>query len=188
MRYFIRFVSLVTVCCAATIPHQAHAQTLDPLPGLYVAVPATFSTFDATLMQGGSKKSPALAGILSWLVFPGVGSYYAGNSGHGTRHLLLGLGTLTVTIVGLAMAVDDIQDDLTIDEGSVTLMLVGLLGYGVNAIWSIVTAVTDASHHNAGIASLIQPGVRILTSSSGMAPMMPTVDRRVGLQLVRVSF
>ena len=28
------------------------------------------------------RKSPALAGALSWLVFPGVGSYYAGNSKH----------------------------------------------------------------------------------------------------------
>ncbi len=188
MRRPICFSSLVAICLT-TLPYQADAQTLDSPPGLYTAVPATFSTFDsATLMQGGSKKSPALAGILSLVIWPGVGSYYAGNSGHGTRHLAIGFGALAVTIVGLAMAVDDVQADLTIDGGSFAVALIGLLGYGVNSIWGTVVAVTDASDHNAGIASVIQPEVRILTSSSGMAPMVPKVDRRVGLQLVRISF
>ena len=187
MRRLICFSSLVAMCLT-TLAYQADAQTLDSPPGLYTAVPATFSAFDTTLTQGRSEKSPALAGILSWLVFPGVGSYYAGNSGHGTRHLVIGLGALTVTIVGLAKAVDEIQTDLTVDEGSFALAGIGLLAYTVNSIWSIVVAVNDAGDYNAGIASVIQPEVLILTSSSGMAPIVPKVDRRVGLQLVRISF
>ena len=189
MRRLICFSSLVAICLT-TLPYQADAQTLDSPPGLYTAVPATFSTFDsATLMQQRrAEKSPALAGILSWVVFPGVGSYYAGNSGHGTRHLVIGLGALTVTVVGLVQAVESIDQFGNISGGGFALAGVGLLAYMVNSIWSIVVAVNDAGAYNAGIASVIQPGVRILTLSSGMAPIVPKVDRRVGLQLVRISF
>lgn len=181
--------SILVVCALALTLGQAKAQTAGASPNLYATVPATFTSFASDAMPQGGTKSPALAGILSWLIFPGVGSYYAGNSGHGTRHILIGAGTLAVTIVGLAQASDDFFADGTIDEGSFALAGIGLTAYFVNAIWSIVVAVDDASVHNRGIASLIRPDVRLLASSSAIPSSLTRGQHlQVGMQLVQIDF
>jgi hypothetical protein len=89
------------------------------------------------------QRSGALAGILSGLVFPGVGSYYAGNSRHGTTHLLLGLATLGGTLGGLAAACDDGFNFCDEDDAGYTIAGIFALGYVVNWVWGIVTAVND---------------------------------------------
>ena len=187
-RLYSLFSSILVVCALAVTPGHAEAQTAGASPNLYAMVPATFTSFASDAMPQDGTKSPALAGVLSWLIFPGVGSYYAGNSGHGTRHVVIGVGTLAVTVVGLVQASDDIVAGV-VDEGSFTLAAIGLTAYFVNSIWSIVVAVGDASAHNRGIASLIRPDVRLLASSSAIPYTFARGQNlQVGMQLVQIDF
>ncbi len=60
-----------------------------PVASLADVVPGTVSL---TLPQSSGGKSAAVAGLLNALVFPGIGNFYAGNNGHGWRHVGLALG------------------------------------------------------------------------------------------------
>ncbi len=132
-----------------------------------------------------SSKSPAVAGILSWLLFPGVGSYYAGNSGHGTRHVLLAVGSIAAIVAGVAQTGD--YGDYT-SAGS-ALILGGVVAYVANDIWGILTAIHDAERHNeaAGLSSVVKPELRVLTAAGPKAVWSPA-PLRLGLQVVRLSF
>lgn len=137
---------------------------------------ATFfpSTLSAMQQEPG-RKSPGLAGVLSFFIFPGTGSFYAGNEGHGVRHLVIGVVTLGGVVAGAAAA-DDIEDP----GFAVATISLGL--YLVNWIWGTVVAVTDAKAHNRALGSAaiqFAPELTVIESPGGDA---------IGLQLVRVSF
>ena len=94
-----------------------------------------------------SAKSPTTAGILSgagaYVGVAGLGSFYAGNSGHGVRHLAIGLLTAAVAVSGIVTCADlDCSDT----EG--LLMVGGAVAYAANAVWSVFVAVADAHAHN----------------------------------------
>ena len=144
-------------------------------------------------------KSPALAGVLSWII-PGVGSYYAGHNGHGTIHLGIAIGSYIVMIAGATSAVDDCSSfDSTYDCGSggLGLAAAGWVMYLVNDVWSIFTAVGDAREFNKNAAGnqgarpgrvvgeLVVPAIinlRDVKMSDG------TVEQRTGVQLLKLSY
>ena len=132
-------------------------------------------------------KSPLLAGFLS-LYIPGAGSFYAGNSGHGYRHLLgvpVAGGLLFILGAGIG------------DAGVVPgyLGLATLIG---NWPWSVVTAVRDANDHNRAASSVGAPAQ--LLDHVYLAPRLPLLRgdpsrgpgfggrARTELRLVQVRF
>jgi hypothetical protein len=161
-------------------------------------------TFDATAslefvggeslgrVQQAGEKSPVLAGFLSWPI-PGLGSYYARNSGHGTRHLVIHGVALGVFIWGVAETTDEILDEIIIDEDDIHPALwVGLTALTINTIWAIVTGVNDAIAYNEtlGAGSLeFRPTVVALET-----PRLTGFDTAhrgtpgVGVRLVRFAF
>ena len=179
-------VTVGVAVAVAALPLRAQAQDV---AAVYAqsAVSVVFLPADgappAMLQQG--TKSPVLAGVLSWIL-PGLGSYYAGNSGHGTRHLAIEGVALGVTIWGLAESVDDIISGETDVHPA---LWVGVGALVVNGIWSIVVAVNDANATNAGMASLLRPGISpLLVSSPAVRDLAPQANHRVGLQVGSISF
>lgn len=138
-----------------------------------------------TLVQARqADKSVALAAILSWFVWPGVGSYYAGNSAHGTRHVLIGVGTAAGAIVLLATCDNDGFCDFDHDTARLSVAAALGAGYVVNAVWGVITAINDAEAFNMNIASAsvsLRPEIRPLASAFPTAPQW-------GIQLGSVSF
>ena len=133
-----------------------------------------------------SRKSPTLAAILSWLVWPGVGSYYAGNSGHGTRHLLIGVAAVGAAIPLLVTCDNDGFCDFDNDTARLSVVVgLGAIALG-NSIWSIITAVNDAEKRNA----LVDAGT--VSFSPSLRPLVASVgDVRatsLGIGLVTVRF
>jgi len=142
---------------------------------------------DSGFQEQPGQKNPFLAGLLSAYV-PGLGSFYAGNAGHGKRHLAITGGSFALMFVGLAEGGE---------SGAVPFYL-GLATYFVNCAWSVVTAAADANADNqrgtAGGAStrlfddvFVEPSVRLLSGKPGpMAGFWG--DSRAELQLVRIRF
>ena len=147
---------------------------------------------------GTSTRSPVLAAGLS-LVLPlvgvnGIGSYYAGNSGHGTRHLLIGFASAGVIFAGLASCLAGGPRGLFAPDcsGAATASItIGVLAYLGNWVWSTVTAGLDAGAYNRRQsetrAARFEPRFEVLTAFTLSTSAAP-VQRRVGLQLVRLAF
>jgi hypothetical protein len=147
--------------------------------------PHTSDDAPPAAVQARGGKSPTLAAILSWLVWPGVGSYYAGNSGHGTRHLAIGVAAAGVAIPLLVTCDNDGFCDF--DNDTARLSVVAGLGavWVANSIWSIITAVNDAEDYNARLQTArvsLKPAVTPLAATPGQG----TGD--LGVQLVGVRF
>ncbi len=133
-----------------------------------------------------SEKSVALAAALSFFVWPGVGSYYAGNSAHGTRHVLISLVALGGAIPLLATCDNDGFCDF--DNDTARLSLAAALGaaYVANWAWSVVAAISDAEDYNYRIGAArvsLSPGVARLAVPG---PFHQTY--RTGLRLVQMTF
>ena len=141
---------------------------------------------------GTSTRSPALAAGLS-LVLPlvgvnGIGSYYAGSSGHGTRHLLIGFGSIGMMVAGLSSCGEGFLDCSGAEDASITI---GALAYLGNWVWGTITAGLDASEYNRRQsetrAARLEPGFKVLTASTLSTSAAPE-RHRLGLQLVRLAF
>jgi len=136
-------------------------------------------------VQARGGKSPTLAALLSWLVWPGVGSYYAGNSGHGTRHLAIGAVAVGVAVPLLVTCDNDGFCDF--DNDGARLSVVAGLGavYVANSIWSILTAISDAEDYNERVQSgrvSFEPAVKPL-------PVIPAQGSGgFGVQFMKVRF
>ena len=150
-------------------------------------------TFVLVPQQGAvSRKDPAVAGLLSFLL-PGLGSFYAGNSGHGILHLAIGLGSYAVMYGGLNSDACQWEDDCAVAG-------VGAVVYLGNAIWSIFAAVSDANKHNRAAAPAarqpgrvvgslyVDPQIRVLGSRSIRPTAPATAMPRAGLQLLSMRF
>jgi len=119
------------------------------------------------------EKSPVLAGALSGLLFPGLGSFYAGDSPHGVRHAVIA----GVTIVGMIAGSSECelfdQNDDCVVSGISAIAFLG------NWVWAIVVSVNDANDYN---GSLNTAGLQI-------APRLIAVRSEgrntVGLELIR---
>ena len=126
-----------------------------------------------------NEKSPTTAGLLSGLVFPGAGSFYAGNSGHGVRHLAIGL----LAAAGLTVGSDNCS--IVFDTGHNSCRLFwASLGVGVvNLVWSITTASGDAKEYNR--VQRVQHGVELAPEVVAIRVGGRTA---VGLQVAQLRF
>jgi hypothetical protein len=98
-------------------------------------------------------KNPIVAGVASYL-FPGLGSLYAGNDRHAAIHLAVAGGSVAA-IMGAMADVNCTTKHCS--PATQVLAYGGLMTYGVNYVWSLVSAVRDANAHNAAVAAL-RPG------------------------------
>ena len=146
--------------------------------------PLTPEAVEPGTQQAREYRSPTLASVLSlsggFIGIHGLGSYYAGNEPHGTRHLLLGFGTGAVVLAGL----------LTCDGGwgsgecvgvSGAVVTLGVLAYLVNWGWSVVTAGQDAKAFNV----LAPAGGRFL---SGHRNAHQELERRLRVDIPIAAF
>jgi NADH:ubiquinone oxidoreductase subunit 6 (subunit J) len=200
-RRLARFVTMAGILAAAA-PALAQAQGASSAPlvgprielaqAYYLATPATYDSM--LVAQQADRKDPLVAGILSWII-PGLGSFYAGNSGHGVRHIVIYAGAVVLLFVGAAQAAEEI-DPFTgeVDEGSFALMGAALVVLVANSIWAIITAVGDANAYNRGtgrpgrvVGSLyLDPAVRVLGSNGLRAAGVQQAN--TGIQLLSVGF
>lgn len=109
------------------------------LLSIVVAVLATVSPLAA---QQSPSRSPVAAGLLSAGI-PGFGSFYAGNSSHGARHLVIA----GVTAAGVLIPDCQILSSEDTDTAC-TIAAISALGYVANWIWGIVVGVNDAAEFN----------------------------------------
>lgn len=86
-------LAIAVASLAHAPPSSAQGPSAGLAPPVALAGPLRLEPFGSEQRAAGEKSS-VLAGVLSWLVFPGIGSYYAGNSGHGTRHVLVAVGSI----------------------------------------------------------------------------------------------
>lgn len=140
-------LTVIAYCGLALRPASATAQriseqrTVSPAR-VFVEAPTRVRENTLPLLRADSGgKSAFVAGMLSFLL-PGAGSFYAGNSVHGWTHMLIEVGTF-----GAGLAVGrTCNGELGCGVGVLTGVGAVLIG---NQIWSIVTAVKDASStHN----------------------------------------
>lgn len=123
--------------------------------------------------QGGpDSRSPLLASALSLLILPGIGSYYAGNSGHGMRHLLIAGASGALALTGMLLWVDNVLDEClegdcrSSNEAGVGVAVVGGVAYMINWVWPAATAAEDAMafnrEHSNGLAfARLVAGIRL---------------------------
>lgn len=129
--------AMMTIAGASSLEGQA----VEPArPLVSRSASSRVASFDAPVQQAADRRDPTLAGIMSFII-PGVGSFYAGNSGHGLRHLGIHLGSYV--LIGAAAASCDY--DCSSNAGMVGLGALALLA---NDVWSIFVAVNDAKAHN----------------------------------------
>jgi hypothetical protein len=148
---------------------------------------------DSVAVRPPASRSEGLAFLLSFgsgfVLLPGMGSFYAGNAGHGARHLLIGTvatGAFVVSMHGLlcrAYGTDGWCPLGASGFGWFPLTVAALLTYAANYVWSIGTAIEDAKgfnlRHRQSRAFGFQPAVINLPASS--SPGSP--GSRIGLGL-----
>ncbi len=160
-------------------------------------------SFDATLSPGllqmlspQGRKSATTAGFLSgvclWLPVCGLGSFYAGNSAHGWRHLGIGVASFGTFVAAFASG-GNCGITLCGPEGAGVAVAIGaLLAYSANGIWSIVVAGEDVHAHNRRLAQrrvAFVPAIEFLPlSRPAIAPVAPALRPTVGLRVVSVTF
>ena len=117
------------------------------------------------------RRLPALAAGIA--VFPGMylaglGSFYAGDSRHGLRHLLIGVASLGGVAAGWGACGDDCQGLRGAPMG------LSLTVFFVNWIWSIGTAVKNAKQYNRDHSPVGSktPAIQVAPWVSGIGPEM----------------
>ncbi len=137
--------------------------------------------------QAAARKSPVLAGALSFLVPFGTGSFYAGNSGHGVRHLVIGGVALSGMVVS-AVSMPDLCDAACTEFG---VFMVSFGVFFLNQVVGTIVAVIDANHFNRDLGSAafsVSPTFTVVgreASGNGIGTM-PT--EQLGVRLLHFSF
>ena len=147
------------------------------------------SPISLTLRQSSGEKNPAVAALLNALLFAGIGNFYAGNSGHGLRHVALAVGGGAVLLVGAGKVYGEGQNA---GDG---LFVAGLLVVSGNWVWSIFSGIGDAQAAGrpgggpgGGAASMIQPKLSLRGLPGAVGDPRGVTTHRLGLQLLHVAF
>lgn len=113
--------------------------------------------------QSEYTKSPGLAGVLSFFIPLGTGSFYAGNAGHGARHLLIAAASIGVAPAGFSTSgyfneipiFGDPTSDLPTgkkfrgcERVGCKVAILAAFAFVGNWIWGTVTAVDGANQTN----------------------------------------
>jgi hypothetical protein len=109
-------------------------------------LPQPIARYSPPDLQAPDRKSPFAAALLSWFV-PGVGSFYAENTGHGIRHVAIHLGGLGFLALQLAAEFPTSNSAANVAGGVSVVVL--------NGIWSIITALGDANAYNRRAAGTV---------------------------------
>jgi hypothetical protein len=167
-----RILAIVGLMPWISTPAAAQYATRSLYPAKHA--PAGMST-----VQEAPRKSPALAAALSGLVFPGVGSCYAGSTSHGIRHLAVASVSAAGAMVLLAGCDSDGSCDFHHD-GARLEAAIGLgAAYLANCAWSVLTAISDAERANMSRTASRRPSVRMFRVGDASA---------VGVTLATVIF
>ncbi len=138
--------------------------------------------------QNAAGKSPVLAGALSFLIPFGTGSFYAGNSGHGVRHLVIGGVALAGMVVSGVSAPSDC--DAACTEYGTFLISFGVLF--VNGVVGSVVAIIDATHFDRDVGPVgvsVSPGLTVLARGEpGHKNSIAPRSGQVGVRLLQVRF
>ena len=138
---------------------------------------AFVSSGSASVQPMPGEKSPFLAGALSFFV-PGLGSFYAGNSGHGVPHLAVAAASF-----GGMIAQSDCGITLMFsNDNDCTLYLISGGVFIVNWIWSIATGASDAKDYN---RSLYTTGLQV---EPALVAIRSGGQSTIGLQVLRFGF
>ncbi len=186
----VRSVAILPLLGAVLIPVGVAAQQSTQL---FPVAAAPFSDVSSrpislTPPQSSGEKSVALAVLLNALVLPGVGNFYAGNTGHGVRHIGLAVAGAVLVLAG---ASESLEGGAKPDDGEALVVVGGVILIG-NWVWGIVSGIEDARAagrpgvSSSGTASMLQP--RLVPLGLPRALVDPLTKRRLGLQLVRVTF
>ncbi|MDH3291996.1 MAG: hypothetical protein OEQ75_13390 [Gemmatimonadota bacterium] len=180
--------ALAAAVIAVGLPNVVRAQLAQPAfdQSSVFVVSLPDLPLDATaVVQQRSEKSPWLAGILSFFLPYGTGSFYAGNNSHGIRHLVIGGATAIGMGVSLLEACIDGFRVCDKDGSAYAIGGVFALGYLANWVWGTITAVSDANAYNRGsTGASLQPGILVLEPAPGAVG----VSAAVGLRIGRVTF
>ncbi len=137
------------------------------------------------------EKSPALAGLLSFLIVPGAGSFYGGNSGHGVRHLVIAGATIIGAVAGFSAACDGDFELCNEDDAGFAVGTLSLVAYVVNWVWGGVTAIGDANAYNRDLrasALRFSPSVVRLAGEKNTAGLLGSTRVRTGIRIMQVTF
>ena len=169
------------------------------LVSLLLAAPSTAQvlqapTDDSVTVRPVARKDPGAAFLISFAsgfaLLPGLGSFYAGNSRHGARHLIIGFaatGAFLASLKGIYGCA--YFNEWCIDPQGAWLVLTvaALFTYAGNYVWSLGTAVEDANAFNRRRRAARTLGFRpsiIDLSSRPPATSSPSLPRwRIGLGL-----
>jgi hypothetical protein len=199
-------LAVIGIAAAAPSPAQtllrSGPESANGMSSVRLAAGGTAASVTFEPQGGPDTRSPLLASALSLLILPGIGSYYAGNSGHGTRHLLIAGASGALAFTGMVLWADDILDECfegdcrSSNEAGVGLAVVGMVAYTINWVWAAATAAGDAMafnrEHSNGLASArlvagirVEPTLDVWDEAGIRAGAGPGAEPRLGLRLVR---
>ena len=156
--------------------------TLSPLSlvsAQRLSAPALNSAIPLRPAAEQSRREPALAGTLSFLIPFGTGSFYAGNAKHGLIHLSIGVGAAVLLVTNLCF--DECYN------GEETKESVGFLVFVANWVTGTIVAVGDAKAFNrrhATAGSTVQPMDRLTGPAFSSSP----TNGRFVVSLAHLSF
>lgn len=144
MRSIRRVSALLTLAAALAQPLAGQPlRATSPFPGHGLAGPTDLPAWQT---EPESAKDPGLALILAvapgFIGIHGAGSFYAGNHGHGWRHLGIGLAG-----IGMALAAYH-SCGIGCSDSSDTLGAAGMILYLGNWVWSTIVAQSDVRARN----------------------------------------
>ena len=111
--------------------------------GAQTSVPAGGFTSTVLAIADSARKSPSLAGSLSFVAPFGTGSFYAEHWRHGVRHLAIGAAAAVVGLVA-----NDRLSRNDAETGSALVLISAGVAFLVNWTWGTITAVGDAKAFN----------------------------------------
>ena len=103
---------------------------------------ATLSGISDSVTNSPSRRDPAVAGILSFLIPFGTGSFYAGNAKRGVIHLAVGVGSALLFMGNFCV------DECSGGSGADTRAAIGFGAFVVNWVTGTIGAVSDAKSFN----------------------------------------
>jgi hypothetical protein len=160
------------------------------VPAATVFASVSPSPLALTPRQSSGEKSPTVAALLNVLLLPGIGNFYAGNNGHGFRHLAIAAGGGLIFALGAVDALIASDNGPRGGEGDALLVIGGVVLVG-NSVWSIFSGISDARAAGspaATTASMIRPRLVPLALPHAVGDPSGMATHRLGLQLVRFGF
>lgn len=133
------------------------------------AAPGAFAAQEQP-SQLADRKEPWLAARLSRR-FPGLGNFYAGERGHGWRHVGIAVAGLGLFGTGVAQQFDDPRAG-----NGWALIVTGLVVSGGNAAWAVSSSIADVERYNHRASLKLRPALRVLPAA------------RAGLEVGRLTF